>query len=235
MENKIKKNISEIQDQINFFAKKYQRDSKEINLIAVSKYHTTESIKAAYECGIENFGENYIQEWQKKHTALNNLPNIKWHLIGHIQSNKAKYINSNIHCIHSIDKLNLAKEIEKKSNIDSNLKIKALVQLQIDKNDKNKSGISFENAKELCSYIVQSKKMKFAGFMGIGPEETNKDYLRKSYEVFAKNSESLWQSCADNSKEKYILSLGMSSDYEIAIEHGSTLLRIGTAIFGKKK
>ncbi|BBH53308.1 YggS family pyridoxal phosphate-dependent enzyme [Fluviispira sanaruensis] len=233
MENDIEKNIKEIQDKIKYFAQKYKRNPNDIQLVAVSKHHTIESIKAAYKCGIENFGENYIQEWQEKSQALSNLPNLKWHLIGHIQSNKAKSINSQINCIHSLDKLNLAKEIEKKSPIDK--RIKVLIQMQIDKTDQNKSGIPFENAKELCGMLAQSQKMDFSGFMGIGPEEDDKSRLSDLYAEFAKNAEYLWNSFSNRPKDKYILSLGMSSDYEIAIEHGSTLLRIGTAIFGKRK
>lgn len=232
MTQNIKKNIESIQEKINFFCNKYGRHSQDVNWIAVSKYQPIEKIIEAYNCGISDFGENYIQEWQKKVTELNAKYKINWHLIGAQQSNKAKFIDNNIFCLQSLNSIKLANEIEKKANL--NHELNTLVQLQIDPEDNQKSGIDFESANRLCEFIAQSKKLSLKGFMGIGPLQKSNKELKFLYTSFAKNSENLWQKFSTDKTKKCILSLGMSQDLEIAIECGSTLLRIGTAVFGER-
>ena len=234
MPNGIGQNILELKEKINSTAKKFNRNPEEIELIAVSKFQDIEKIKKAYDSGLTQFGENYIQEWKGKNESISNsLPNLKWHIIGNIQSNKAKYLNSNIYCLQSLDKISLAKEIEKKSPLDSKLKV--FIQLMVDKNDISKSGVSLEEAKYLCDYVTNSKKMSLHGFMGIGPAQIMEEKRKSLYFEFTNNAFQLWQNFSNNDKSKPIISLGMSSDFENAIECGSTMLRIGTAIFGDRK
>lgn len=234
MSNEIEKNIFELKEKINSIAKKFNRNPENIELIAVSKYQDIEKIKKAYHSGLFHFGENYIQEWKEKNGAISDaLPNLKWHFIGNLQKNKAKYLTSNIYCLHSLDKITLAKEIEEKSPLDSKLKV--LIQLQIDKNDITKSGVTLEKAKNLCEFISNSKKMSLHGFMGIGPTQMDEEKRRSLYFEFTNNASYLWKNYSASNGNNPIISLGMSSDFEIAIECGSSMLRIGTAIFGARE
>ncbi|APJ03865.1 YggS family pyridoxal phosphate-dependent enzyme [Silvanigrella aquatica] len=234
MSNEIEKNINNIKNKISFATQKYNRNPNEIELIVVSKFQSAEKVQSAYQAGVRHFGENYIQEWKEKISTLSHyFPEIKWHIIGNVQSNKTKYINSHIHCLQSMDKISLAKEIEKKAPLDSKLNV--LVQLQIDKNDINKSGVTFEEAKQLCEFIAKSNKMQLQGFMGIGPLEIKDNQRRELYSHFVQESHKLWKEFSLNLNKTPVISLGMSSDFEIALECGSTMLRIGTAIFGERK
>ncbi len=229
----IKNNIEDIKNKINILCIKHNRIPSDIELIAVSKFHEANKIQEAYSNGLAHFGENYIQEWQKKSDLLSTTPDLKWHIIGHLQNNKAKFINDKVFCLQSLDSLSLAKEIEKKSQLNSKLNI--LIQLQIDINDINKSGIQIEKANELLDFISQSKKLLLKGFMGIGPAEIEHNKRKDLYYTFVENSKKLWNVFYNNPQnQKPIISLGMSSDYELAIECGSTMLRMGTAIFGDR-
>lgn len=234
MSELIKKNISDLKNKIQFLCDKYKRDFSEIELIAVSKYQKIEDIKNAHEYGLNHFGENYIQEWKEKSEfILTELNNIKWHIIGNLQKNKAKFLNNQIHCLQSLDNLSLAKEIERKSPLDTKLNV--LIQIQMDKNDITKSGIPSEKANELIEFIANSKKLNFQGFMGIGPEKMAEIEKKDLYFKFTDETNMLWEKYYHQSNQKPIISLGMSSDYELAIECGSTMLRIGSAIFGERK
>jgi pyridoxal phosphate enzyme (YggS family) len=220
----IKNNIQEIKNKI-------QSYSPNIQLVAVSKFQSVESILEAYNSGIRDFGENYIQEWLKKSEQLSYLKDIRWHLIGNLQKNKIKYLNEYVYCLQSLDSVSLAKEIEKKWNYDIPLQV--MIQLQVDKNDINKSGVSFENSKELFEFIVNSKKLKIIGFMGIGPNLTDTQKLLYLYKEFVTQCYYLWNLKFSPSTQP-IISLGMSQDLEIALRAGSHMLRIGTALFGQR-
>ncbi|WGL59997.1 YggS family pyridoxal phosphate-dependent enzyme [Pigmentibacter sp. JX0631] len=232
MNNFIESNLNNFKTNLTNIATKYKRNIDEITIIAVSKYQDCNKINSAYSSGQINFGENYIQEWQEKVKFFqNSLPNLKWHLIGNLQKNKAKYLTDKVFCLQSLDSIDLAKEIEKKGKFEQKLKV--LIQLQIDKNDQNKSGITIEQAKLLRDYIWKSSKISFAGFMGIGPLDIEINKRKELYYSFIDNAYNLWKE-TNSINTQPILSLGMSSDYETAIECGSNMLRIGTAIFGER-
>lgn len=235
MSENIQNNIKSFQQKIFEIAKCYKRDPNDIELVAVSKYHNTENIKKAYQAGCLNFGENYIQEWKEKSIQLDKdrFSNIKWHIIGNLQKNKIKFLNSKVSCLQSLDSLDLAIEIEKKAPLD--LPLRVLVQLQIDFQDTNKFGATIEHAKKICEFMSSSKKMTLQGFMGIGPAECHEEKRKELYFSFTHNSKILWQEYSTQRLQNPIISLGMSSDYATAIECGSTMLRIGTAIFGARK
>lgn len=230
----IENNIFNIMEKVRSTAKKFNRDPKNIEIIAASKYQDKEKINTVFQLGITNFGENYIQEWKKKSEHfINYLPNLKWHIIGNVQTNKAKYFNSNIYCLQTLDNIQLAQEIEKKAKLDEKLKV--LIQLKIDKDDIAKSGITINEAEHLCEYIDKSQKMILHGFMGIGPAQTSIEKRRDLYYEFTNNAHNLWKNFSRDIKKGPTISLGMSSDFDIAIECGSTMLRIGSAIFGERK
>lgn len=232
MNNYIECNLNNIKKNIYELSIKYKRNFSDITIVAVSKYQEYEKINTAYSYGQIDFGENYIQEWQEKVNFFqDNLPNLNWHIIGNLQKNKAKYLTDKVYCLQSLDSVELAKEIEKKGKFEKKLKV--LIQLQVDKNDQNKSGISIEQAQILRDYICKSSKISFAGFMGIGPLNAETSKRKDLYYSFIQNAKTLWNE-TDSSNLQPILSLGMSSDYEEALECGSNMLRIGTAIFGAR-
>jgi len=232
MNNFIESNLNTFKTNLNKVAEKYKRNIDEITIIAVSKYQDCNKINSAYSVGQIDFGENYIQEWQEKVTYFHeSLPKLKWHIIGNLQKNKVKYLTDKVHCLQSLDSIELAKEIEKKGKFEQ--KIKTLIQLQIDKNDQNKSGITLEKAKLLRDYVLNSSKISFAGFMGIGPLNIETNKRKELYYSFIHNAYNLWKE-TNSIHSQPILSLGMSSDYETAVECGSNMLRIGTAIFGER-
>ncbi len=233
MSTLIKNNLVTIKNEIKEIALKFKRQPEEITLIAVSKFQSKEKILEAQTSGQIDFGENYIKEWQEKCKYFhdNNI-NINWHVIGNIQKNKAKYLTNQVHYLQSLDSIELAKEIEKKAKLETKLKV--LIQLQIDRNDMNKSGISYENSQKLRDYVVKSSKLALHGFMGIGPFEIELSKRKDLYFNFVHHAQNLWQDIPNTSSISPIISLGMSSDFATAIECGSNMVRIGTTIFGER-
>ncbi|BBA17152.1 YggS family pyridoxal phosphate-dependent enzyme [Blattabacterium cuenoti] len=200
---------------------------KDVQILAVSKNQKISSVEKLYKIGHRDFGENYIQEMVKKYKKL--PKDIRWHMIGRIQSNKLKYIISFIHLIHSIQNI---KQINIINKIAFKYKkvINCLLQIKIC-DEKNKSGITFQEASKILEDedFKKMKNVKIIGIMGMSSfQELEKvhnefSYLRKIYNKY---------------QSKYghnILSMGMSRDYNIAIKYGSTIIRLGTLIFGNRK
>lgn len=191
-------------------------------LVAVSKTKGNEEIMKAYELGVRDFGENYVQELVAK---MDSLPeDIKWHMIGHLQTNKVKEIvKRNIYLIESVDSIKLAKEINKEA-LKNDKTINILIEVNI-ANDINKTGCKLEDLDSLVSEVKMLPNVNLKGLMAIAPHTDNEDEIR---EAFKKMKEY---------EEQYnleLLSMGMSSDYKIAIEEGSNIVRIGTKIFGER-
>ena len=192
-------------------------------LVAVSKTKSNEEILQVYNLGIREFGENYVQELIYK---MDTLPqDIKWHMIGHLQTNKVKeLIKRNIYLIESVDSIKLAREINKEA-IKNNKIINILVEVNI-QNDSNKTGCSMNNLEELINEIKKMSNIKLLGLMSIAPNVDDISIIRESFKKM------------NQLKNKYsleLLSMGMSNDYKIAIEEGSNIIRIGTKIFGKRR
>lgn len=228
----VSQNIERLKQHIQKYAHNCGRDPALVTLVAVSKFQSAERIEEAYACGLRDFGENYTQEWKSKAQQLAHLPDLRWHLIGHLQKNKVKDLNANLFCLQSLDSLSLAKEIEKKWNVTRKLPV--LVQLQIDARDTNKSGIESAQARELCTFLMESKTLDWRGFMGVGPAR-QPHTLKALYERFFETGQMLWQEQhVHNQSNQCIFSLGMSEDIETAIACGSTMVRIGRSIFGKR-
>lgn len=198
------------------------------NLIAVSKTRTLEEIEEAYLAGMRDFGENKVQELVDKYDKFHK--DVKWHLIGHLQRNKVKYIVGKVFLIHSLDSIQLLNEIEKKfASADKEANV--LIQVNIGK-DENKSGILIEALEELIFACEKCNNVKVLGLMTVipkGDESSNRKYFRKMKEIF----DDLKTKNYKNISMKY-LSMGMSGDYKIALEEGANLIRIGEGIFGKR-
>ena len=199
-----------------------------VQLIAVSKTRTIEEMEEAYEFGIRKFGENKVQEILKKFDDFHQ--DVEWHLIGHLQTNKVKYIVDKVHLIQSLDSVKLLKEIEKvygKHNKTAN----TLIQVNIGR-EEQKYGILEEELDELIEAIEACNNVNVLGIMTIIPKGTKEEcrnYFNKTHKLFCDLKERNFKNIKMN-----ILSMGMSGDFEIAIEEGSNMVRIGQGIFGER-
>lgn len=193
-----------------------------VNIVAVSKYHTKEEIDAVAKDGLTTFGENRVQEFLEKYD-----PKYKWHIIGHLQTNKVKYIIGKVEMIESLDSIKLAKEIEKqaaKHDVIQNV----LVQIKISK-DELKTGLPIEETDSFLKEVSTYPHIKLKGFMCVASHTDNIQLIEEEF--------SMMNDLYKNYKDLYqldTLSMGMSNDYELAIKHGSNTVRIGSAIFGAR-
>ena len=196
-----------------------------VELVAVSKFHPIEKIKEVYDCGQKVFGENKVQELL---TKVNELPaDIQWHLIGHLQTNKVKYIAPFIDTIQSVDSEKLLLEINKEA-AKNNRKIKVLLQVKIAE-EETKYGLEISEAKEIFSNYLEHKypNIEILGLMGMATFTDNKNQVKSEFLVLKSLFDEL-----STFKKLETLSMGMSDDFALAIECGSTSVRIGSAIFG---
>ena len=196
-----------------------------VELVAVSKFHPIEKIKEVYACGQKVFGENKVQELL---TKVNELPaDIQWHLIGHLQTNKVKYIAPFIDTIQSVDSEKLLLEINKEA-VKNNRKIKVLLQVKIAE-EETKYGLEISEAKEIFSNYLEHQypNIEILGLMGMATFTDNKNQVKSEFLVLKSLFDEL-----STFKKLETLSMGMSDDFALAIECGSTSVRIGSAIFG---
>lgn len=225
----IVQNIKDIKSRIEKAAMKVGRDPRTVELIAVSKTYPIEAICEAIEGGCTAFGENKVQELIGKIPAIQSV--VDWHLIGHLQTNKVKYIVDQVALIHSVDSLKLAEEIQKQA-MKKNLLVSILIEVNVAK-EVSKNGVAVEEVEGLVREIGKLPNVKMRGFMTVAPyvadPEQNREIFRNLYNL----SVDIQKQNIDNISTE-ILSMGMSTDYEIAIEEGATMVRVGTALFGKR-
>jgi PLP dependent protein len=201
-------------------------------LIAVSKTHPADVIMEAYKAGCKTFGENKVQELTSKHEAL--PEDIEWHMIGHLQSNKVKFIASFVHLIHSVDSISLLKEINKQGQ-KSGKKINCLLQLHIAE-EETKFGFSEKEILHLIdsNEFTDMDHVSVIGLMGMATNTKDKEQIRKEFRGLKRFFERLKEEYSGRNITMKELSMGMSNDYEIAIEEGSTMIRVGSRIFGER-
>lgn len=220
-------NYNCIVDEIKMIALKAGRNPDHITLIAVSKTFTPEIIQQAIDGGITIFGENRVQEAKAKIPQLKG--NFTFHLVGHLQSNKAKDAVKLFECIHSIDKLSTAIEVDKEAK-----KINKIQNILIEVNtsgEPSKFGVEPDKALELCKGILDLQNLNCLGLMTVGPLTEDHNRIREAFKTLRLLIEDINRSLGISLKE---LSMGMSGDFDIAIEEGATMVRIGTAIFGQR-
>ena len=201
---------------------------EEVTLVAISKTYPNKALLEAYESGQRVFGENKVQEMTQK---WEDLPrDIEWHMVGKVQRNKVKYMAPYVHLIHAVDSLKLLKEIEKEAAKNERV-IQCLLQIKIAEED-TKNGITLDEAKEVLqsSEIREMKHVIIVGLMGMATLTENEAQVREEFIYLKTCFDSLKESCSSFS----ILSMGMSGDYRIALECGSNMVRIGSAIFGER-
>lgn len=229
MYSDIKKNLEEVKEKIKNAAQGAGRSPEEIRLITVTKTVDTERIKAALGFGAYDIGENRVQELLEKYDDLKD--SASFHLIGHLQTNKVKYISDKVSLIHSVESLDLVKEINKRAEAAKKVQ-DILIEVNIS-GEESKFGIKPEEAKEFAYKAAEFKNVKVCGLMTVAPFEASKAELSA---IFAKTRE-LSQKIADEKIQNVSmkeLSMGMTGDYELAIKEGATMVRVGTGIFGKR-
>lgn len=205
------------------------RNFDDVTIIAVSKTKPLSDVEELLAHGVTEFGENKVQEMVDKYEHVSKP--VHWHLIGHLQTNKVKYIVDKACMIHSVDSVHLAKEIEKEA-AKKNLVVKVLLEVNI-AHEESKFGINETEVYDLIDAIKDMPHIHVMGLMTIAPfvenPEDNRIYFRKMYQL----SLDIKSKCIDNI-DMNILSMGMTNDYEIAVEEGATMIRVGTAIFGAR-
>lgn len=225
----LKENLINVQREISLACKKANRDPSEITLIAVSKTKPVEMLNEIYDCNVRDFGENKVQELCDKYEVLPN--DIKWHMIGHLQTNKVKYIVDKVELIHSVDSLRLAEEIQKQAE-KKDVVVPILVEVNIAQED-SKFGTSKEEAIELVKQISKLDHIQIKGLMTIAPYVENPEDNRVYFRGIKDLSVDIDSQNIDNVSMQ-ILSMGMTNDYQVAIEEGATMVRVGTGIFGER-
>ena len=204
----------------------------DIKIIAVSKTKTEDDIMKAYDVGQKIFGENKVQELVRKYE---NLPkDIEWHMIGHLQTNKVKFIAPFVHLIHAVDSLKLLKIINKEAKKNKRI-INCLLQIYIAKED-TKFGLSIHEARDILEVdgFLDMKNVRINGVMGMASYNDDEEIIRSEFTYLAQCFLELKQNYFDNSQDFKDLSMGMSGDYKIAIDEGGTIIRIGSLIFGER-
>lgn len=205
------------------------RNKDDIILVGVTKTVDVDSINEAISYGLENIGENKVQEIMDKYDKIKG--NVNWHMIGHLQTNKVKYIIDKVDLIHSLDRMSLAKEINKRAESENIIK-DVLIQVNIAE-EETKFGLKKEEVIPFIESILDFKNIRIKGLMTIAPFSENPEEVRfvfrdlrnLGYEIEKRNYENL---------EMKYFSMGMTNDYKVAIEEGANIVRIGTAIFGKR-
>lgn len=214
----IEKNLTEIKSKI----------PNNVTLVAVSKTKPVEDIQEAYKAGQRIFGENRIQEMVDKYNVL--PKDIEWHMIGHLQTNKVKYMAHFVDLIHGVDKYSKLKEINKQAKKHNRI-IRCLLQVKIAEED-SKFGLSYKEVEEIINSkeLNELENISISGLMGMASFTDNKDQLNNEFSLLNQLFEKLKKTCSSLE----ILSMGMSGDYDIAIENGSNMIRVGSSIFGSR-
>ena len=196
-----------------------------VELVLVSKTRSNEQILEAFKIGQINFGENKVQELVTKHEKL--PKDIKWHMIGHLQRNKVKYISKFIHLIHTVDSIKILKEIDKRAKIEHRI-IDCLLQIKIGK-EENKFGFKHEEIDKTITISKELKNIQIRGLMGMATNTNDSTLIKKEFDLINLIYKKYYSEIFN------ILSIGMSSDYKIAILNNSNMIRVGSAIFGERK
>ena len=226
----IAENLRRVQERIAAAARKAGRATKEITLIAVSKTQPAEAIRAAYDLGVRHFGENRVQEWEGKRAALGDLQ-ADWHLVGHLQSNKSARAAGLFHSVDSVDDLAVAQRLDRARDGQSDAsRLRVLLEVRVEQ-EESKSGVTPDEASALAKTIVGLPHLELAGLMCIPPFIEDAEKVRPYFRRLRELRDSLTQRLG---RRLPVLSMGMSHDFEVAIEEGATEVRIGTAIFGSR-
>ena len=225
----ISDNLRLVEANIAAACKRAGRKREEVKLIAVSKTHPVEAIKEAMRCGIRSFGENKVQELKDKMEKIDD--SLDWHLIGHLQTNKVKYVVGKVSLIHSLESIRLAEALEREA-VKRGVIVDVLVEVNIAGED-TKFGVLPENVEDFIREVAKFEHIRVKGLMTVAPiaeeSEENREYFKNLNKIMVDlNSKNI------HNVSMSVLSMGMTGDYETAIEEGATLVRVGTGIFGHR-
>lgn len=230
MDSSIQENIARVQERIAASARRAGRRSEEVTLIGISKTQPAEAIRAAYEAGLRHFGENRVQEWEGKRGALADVQGT-WHLVGHLQSNKAARAAGLFHTVDSVDDFALAQRLARtRGEQNGTGKLRVLLEVRVEE-EETKSGVKSESVAELAAQVAALPNLELAGLMCIPPFLEDAERVRPYFRRLRELRDSLDR---EMGRALPVLSMGMSHDFEVAIEEGATEVRVGTAIFGKR-
>ena len=225
----VAENLEQVRKNIELACREAGRDPKEVTLISVSKTKPVSMLKEAYDAGSRDFGENKVQEIMDK---VPQLPSdIRWHMIGHLQRNKVKYIVDKVALIHSVDSLRLAETIEHEA-ARHNVTVPVLIEVNVAQ-EESKFGLKTEEVLSLVESVAAFPHIHIEGLMTIAPYTENPEENRPYFKKIKELSVDIAKENIDNVSMD-ILSMGMTNDYEVAIEEGSTMVRVGTGIFGAR-
>lgn len=231
MDEGIKGNIERVRERICAACRRSGRQPQDVKLIAISKTFPAERIREAYEAGLRDFGENRVQEAEAKRPALADLT-ITWHLVGHLQTNKAKSARDLFHWIHSVDSLRLAEKLNKAAAC-SGERLPVLVEVNLG-GELSKSGVRETEVLPLAEQVSRLATLEIRGLMVIPPFSEDAEQSRPHFRRLRELARKL-EAAGLPGVSMHELSMGMSHDFEVAIEEGATMVRIGTAIFGERK
>ncbi len=223
------RNLQDVETKIQDACQRAGRGRDEVTLIAVSKTKPTEMLEEIYQEGVRDFGENKVQELTDKYEQL--PQDINWHMIGHLQRNKVKYIVDKVKLIHSVDSLRLAEAIEQEAS-KKNVVVDALIEVNVAE-EESKFGLTVDQVIPLLEQISAFSHIRVKGLMTIAPFVENPEENRSVFARLKQLSVDIAQKNIDNISVD-ILSMGMTNDYEVAIEEGATMIRVGTGIFGER-
>ncbi|WZL74766.1 YggS family pyridoxal phosphate-dependent enzyme [Clostridiaceae bacterium 35-E11] len=224
----IKDNIMNLRKQVADTCNKIGRNTEDIQIIGVTKTIDSDRMSEAIQCGMTDVGENKVQEIINKYDIVSP---VHWHMIGHLQTNKVKYIIDKVKLIHSLDRITLAKEINKRAK-QHNLIIETLVQVNVAQED-TKFGLNCNEVNDFIDQVQEMENIKISGFMTIAPYVENPEDVRQYFKRLKSMFEEVKSKKMRGVEMKY-LSMGMTNDFQIAIEEGSNMIRVGTGIFGKR-
>ena len=225
----IKENIKYVEQVIDKACMESGRVRSDVTLIAVSKTKPVEMLQEAYETGCRDFGENKVQELVDKYEVM--PKDIRWHMIGHLQRNKVKYIVDKVYLIHSVDSLRLAEEISKEA-VKKNVNVNVLIEVNA-AGEETKFGTTTEEAKQLVRDVAKLPNVYIKGLMTIAPMVDEAEKNRQFFKQLKKLSVDIATENIDNVSME-VLSMGMTGDYSVAVSEGATLVRVGTGIFGER-
>jgi pyridoxal phosphate enzyme (YggS family) len=227
----LRQRLDEVRVKIATVARRRGREPKEITLVAVSKTHPVSVVRQALDVGVTDFGENRVQEAESKIPALS-CEAARWHLIGHLQANKARRAVKLFDVVHTLDSVSLAHRLDRSCSEEDRAELPVLIQVDL-AGEATKSGVPATGLNELVGIVNQCSRLRFQGLMTLPPFFEDSERVRPFFRRLRELRDEL-QATGNFGEQQGELSMGMSHDFEVAIEEGATIVRVGTAIFGER-
>lgn len=227
----LKENLARVEERVRYACERAGRQREDVCLVAVTKTYPVEIIRQAYDLGLRHFGENKVQELREKELEL--PADVQWHMIGHLQSNKAKYIAPFVHLVHALDSIDTAKELSKRAE-QHGRNIPVLLEVNVS-GEASKHGVRREEIFSLIDGVLrEAPALELQGLMTVASFEEEPEHTRPQFAALRQLKEEVERRHTELTSFRH-LSMGMTNDFEVAIEEGATIIRIGSALFGARK